>query len=562
MRRPSEPVSGPRGPRAHGIVGVLAALALCADLGLAHLHAQQPKFFPDDPLLQEPDSQDASDVKAWDIPLGYDLAVNLFSTPGTVRDIRALDVNTVDEVPDSSWFTNRIGSVPISIEALQRGPVRSPGPAPGRLTVVRAKSSGVTPGFVLRDSAGVVWFVQFNAPTNPEGASAASMIANRLFWALGYFQAENHIATIRVDELDIDPRARVETPSGRERPLAMDDLKVILGHADRAPDFTYRMLASRAIPGRILGGFKYHGTRPDDPNDVIPHEHRRVLRALKVFGAWTNLVDMKAGNTLDSLVTEDGRSFVRHYLQDVGSTFGVGALGPREWDEGYEYIFEGAPLMKRLFSLGLYIRPWQTVPYEEFRATGRFEGDRFVPEDWRPRVPTTALKNVRADDAFWAARRVMAFTDEMIAAVVKVGQISDPAAEAQLAEVLMKRRDKIGRAYYTAINPLVDFALAGGRLTFVNEALRSGVVPGPAPAYDAEWYRFDNGANTATPLATTSSTGDGSVPAPPALAGAGPYVRVDVRAVRHPIAPWTVPVRVYFRRHGDAWTLVGLERQP
>ena len=59
----------------------------------------------------------------------------------------------------------------------------------------------------------------------------------------------------------------------------------------------------------------------------MPHEHRRELRALKVFGAWTNLVDMKAGNTLDTLVTENGQRVVRHYLQDVGSTFGTGAIG-------------------------------------------------------------------------------------------------------------------------------------------------------------------------------------------------------------------------------------------
>ncbi len=50
----------------------------------------------------------------------------------------------------------------------------------------------------------------------------------------------------------------------------------------------------------------------------MPHEHRRELRALQVFGAWTNLVDMKAGNTLDTVITENGRAHVRHYLQDVG----------------------------------------------------------------------------------------------------------------------------------------------------------------------------------------------------------------------------------------------------
>ena len=45
-----------------------------------------------------------------------------------------------------------------------------------------------------------------------------------------------------------------------------------------------------------------------------------------MFGAWTNLVDIKAGNTLDTVITENGRGIVRHYLQDVGSTFCTGAL--------------------------------------------------------------------------------------------------------------------------------------------------------------------------------------------------------------------------------------------
>jgi hypothetical protein len=46
------------------------------------------------------------------------------------------------------------------------------------------------------------------------------------------------------------------------------------------------------------------------PSSVV--EHRRELRAWKVFGAWTNLVDMKAGSTFDTPVEVDGRSVVRH----------------------------------------------------------------------------------------------------------------------------------------------------------------------------------------------------------------------------------------------------------
>ena len=89
----------------------------------------------------------------------------------------------------------------------------------------------------------------------------------------------------------------------------------------------------------------------------MPHEHRRELRALRVFGAWTNLTDMKAGNTLDTLVAEGGRSVVRHYLQDVGSTFGVGANGPHDWNEGYEYIYDGARHEASFFTFGFGAEP-------------------------------------------------------------------------------------------------------------------------------------------------------------------------------------------------------------
>ena len=180
-----------------------------------------------------------------------------------------------------------------------------------------------------------------------KAATGAAVVASRIFWTLGYFQAEYYISELRPDQLTVDPKATYTPPSGRERPMKLSDVLPVLDRVARNPNGSYRVLASRLLPGRILGGFKYYGTRPDDPNDVIPHEHRRELRALKVFGAWTNLVDLKALNTIDTLITENGQARVRHYLQDVGSTFGMGAIGPRAWWEGYEYLFEQDKTLKR-----------------------------------------------------------------------------------------------------------------------------------------------------------------------------------------------------------------------
>ena len=72
----------------------------------------------------------------------------------------------------------------------------------------------------------------------------------------------------------------------------------------------------------------------------MPHENRRELRALRVFGAWTSLTDIKEANTLDTVITENGKTIVKHYLQDVGSTFGM-CNDFHEWDLGWEYFYKG-----------------------------------------------------------------------------------------------------------------------------------------------------------------------------------------------------------------------------
>jgi hypothetical protein len=537
---------------------VLAALGMCAGVASTKgLH-----FYPDDPIAREPESQDASKAQPYFMVSLYEMTNNLFVTSGyKPSGTRAQNINTVDEVPDSNWFTNRIGTTPVTVEEITRGTNRGAPPDPSRWILTREKTAGSHPGFTARDAKGETWFLEFDPPYFAEGATGAVAVATKIFWAFGYNQVETYLTTFDPKQVEFDPKATIRRPSGARTRFTHDDMNAILERVARKPDGTYRVIAGRLLPGKILGGFQYDGTRPDDPNDVVPHEHRRELRALRVFGAWTNLTDLKASNTLDALATENGRTVVKHYLQDVGSTFGM-CNDLHEWDLSWEHFIQGDTTRKRLFSFGFALSPWQTVDYVERPSLGKFEGDRFDPRQWRPQTPTTAYLELRDDDAFWAARRVAAFTDEMIRAAVHTGEYSDPAAEKDLADILIKRRDKVTSIYLTAVNPIVAPRLdANSRLTFENAAVAAGVASGPA-TYHASWFRFDNATGDSQALSETQSATT-TIEAPGGLPTAsGSFVRVDISVDSQAHPTWREPIRTYFRRGGEGWTLVGLERMP
>jgi hypothetical protein len=153
----------------------------------------------------------------------------------------------------------------------------------------------------------------------------------------------------------------------------------------------------------------------------------------------------------------------------------------------------------------------------------------------------------------------MAFSDELIRAMVATGEYRDPAAARYLADGLMKRRDAIGRAYLPAVNPIVDPALDGsGRLTFKNAAVDS-IDAAPPKGYRALWSTFDNATGATTAIGTTESSGTSMTA--PRLPDVG-FVKVDILATGSPVKAWETPISVYFRRQSGGWFLVGLERLP
>ncbi len=257
-------------------LALVTALAVASPSGL--LEAQRArtgtKFFADDPLMKVADTQDAAKVQPRELSLTYDASINLFGRPG-LKDVgRAESVNTIDEVPDSAWFTNRTALV---ADEIRRGVTDDTGPAPGDWTVSR-KSNGVSPGFTITDQRGRRYFIKFDPPGLPELGTGTEAVVTRLFHALGYYVPQLNIGTLRRENLVIGADATVRLPNGGRRRMHHSDIDEQLSRAERNPDGSYRVSFANALEGKPLEGFKYEGTRSDDPNDVVPHENRRELR--------------------------------------------------------------------------------------------------------------------------------------------------------------------------------------------------------------------------------------------------------------------------------------------
>jgi hypothetical protein len=521
------------------------------------------RFAPDDPLMVDEDMiADASKVAGQELSQSYDFLENTFALKGDRRDIRAVNVNTLDEVPDSSWFTNRIAYRTLTDDQLLRGPNSLERLAADAWTIVAGKNTGLQPGFravITGAPERQLYQIEFDPPGYPQLATGAEMIGTLLYHALGYHVVENYIIELDPDRLTIAPEATYRDRDGRKQPFTRDTLQRVLWRAARNPDGTYRALASRFAPGKPVGQFRYYGTRPDDPNDIYPHEHRRELRGARVFAAWVNHDDSRANNTLDMLEGDGGTAAVRHYMFDFGSIMGSGTTGPDNARSGRGHLLDGPTAWRILRTFGLWAPAWarrHLGPYHP--SVGPFTAEGFDPEDWKAEYPNTAFLNMRPDDAFWGARRVAAFTDEQLKLLVEQGRYSDPEAETQVTQALIGRRDRIARTWLTKVTPLVSPSLTDGRLRFANAAVDAGAAT-PPTQYVVHWQRFDNDTGEHTRVSAPVNSATPEAPFPAELATEA-YVAARVHAVHPEYRHWSTPVAFYFRREGERWTPVGLFR--
>lgn len=570
-----------------GLLGISFAAAACG--------ASVPRFPLQGPIWVDPDTAPLSaKPEKYFSGLAADGADQIVF--GNLVDVFAVrvkgeawNVNALDEVPNSSWFTNRIGVHPMSPAEAARGacgetPPLDPGRGPWM--IVSGKPDGANPGFMIKAPDGWKYLLKFDGPRQPERATMADVVGAKIFHAAGYNVPCNEVVYFDDAVLQIAPGAKKENMYGETAPLERKDVETMLSKVPRRADGRLRASSSRFLPGVPLGPFRYEGTRSDDPNDVIPHQHRRELRGMRLLAAWLNHFDSREQNTLDVWVETNGRGFLRHNLVDWGDCFGSYWSDPiarRMGPSGYFYFDH---VFSDIVTLGLLPRPWfQAELGPEAKTFGYYGSDLFVASKWRPGYDNPAFQGMTHRDALWATRIIARFTDAHVRAIAESGELESPSAEDYFIRVLQERRDIILGEYLARGSPLDRFLLvrpapgtSAQTLCFEDLALRTGVTDVASTTYRV---RYHGGAKLERELGRASFRPDparphrscidlplGSVRAHD-LAGAGArpddplrYAVVEIANGRAPDTKKSPAVRLYFYDLGPekGHHLVGVDR--
>jgi len=463
---------------------------------------------------------------------------------------RALGTNALDEVPDSTWFTNRIGVRDLTPAEIARGPANDDGPEAHKpWTVHSTKPGGTQLGFVVTDARGVKYLLSFDDPTRPEMETASAMIVNRLLWAAGYYVPDDQIAYVRPNELVLAPDAKIKDHLGHEvGHLDQDEMIRKLALAWHTPDGRIRVFASRYLPGVSVGGTPPSGVRDDDPNDRIPHERRRDRRGQYPILAWLDHIDLVQSNFLDMWTADPAnpaRHYLVHYLVDFGKSLGTMGVTDHYLQEGHAYAFDWADQTRQLFTLGLWPRPWGhywAPPFVGVSPT--FTAEAFDPGAWKPDLPYMPFDEADRFDMFWGAKLMARFTREQIRAAVDAAKLSDPRAAAYLTDTLVARQQATTRYWFARVNPLDRFAVAAHALCFDDLAIVAGLAPSAATRY--ELASFDAAGR---PIGTVAV----------AAAPTGPTCTHDVIMSNDPGGYTIVKVTTQRAEYGGA-TLVHLAR--
>jgi hypothetical protein len=425
-----------------------------------------------DPSKDDPHAQNCAPAE-YVSPFVWDQVDNLlFAKVSRVLAVETTgesrNVNSLDEVPDSSWFTNRKPAPPpADAPGACKAEDMLPGPdqvEPGTWVIDHGKDNGSTPGFRVDIPGKGKYMLKADEEKQPERASAASVIGAAIYHAIGYNTSCEQIVAVKKEQLKLTPGLKVVENSGLTHPFDEAALDEVLKKTTQLPGGAVRLQASKWLPGYALGPIRYIGTREDDPNDVINHADRRELRGGRLLAAWLDHWDAREQNSMDVWLAADKKhkksspGYVKHYILDTSDTLGEEvSLDDMSRRLGHTYEFDATDILGAVVTLGADEEPWDRahhVPGK--RKFGYFSDADFDPVRWRPFYPNPAFERATERDNAWMARKIAQFSPDDVRAFVELGKWSNPADADYVYKILIARQRRILRRYLTRISPVGD----------------------------------------------------------------------------------------------------------
>jgi hypothetical protein len=423
----------------------------------------------------------------------------------------AIDVNSLDEVPDSSWFENRAGVRTLTAEEKAGGPcvgqaLLPPEAPPGSWKIDQGKSDGVTPGFRINLEKAGKFLLKADRIVTPFRASAAEAVGARLYWAAGFHAPCNFVYAIDPSVVRLEPGLEATSDLGLKVPFDAPALAAVFEQASPVGERRRRMGVSRWLPGRPLGPFTYDGVREDDPHDVVPHEDRRELRGARLMAAWIGHYDAREQNTMSTWMSSKPENpaapgWVKHWYLDFGDSLGTRTkIDDLSRRYGRSYLFDPGDILVDFVTFGALVRPWETATSPN-RTFPYFNVQGFVPEDWKPGYPNPAFSRMTEHDGAWMARVIARIDDETVTAAVRSAELPELDAS-YLVRTLLGRRDAIVRRYLSRLSPLGNVEVAGDAVCALDLASRSRLFPASRFRHTALFAEGEGTPNVPIAVAT------------------------------------------------------------
>lgn len=427
----------------------LAAAALATLIGCG---AYRPPRFADAPVTTS-----ARDREPVAVPEAHDPSEISRLTESLVRrpvqsalDPRrapsAGDVNALDDVVESTWMR------PV-------GDPRAPAGAPAGPPVPPLTLREVTGPDRMRvvDARGLGYELLLDYPRHPALRTGAAAVASRLVRAVGYLTPEVHVIDI--------PEALGDAVLPRRACL------------EREPNVR-RAAAIRGPYGVDLGPPHPSEVREDDPNDRVPHAHRRSLRALRVVAAWLYLVDVGPSLTRDVYVGAPGAGHVVHLIVGLEDALGV------------EQTLSEARLLRdpigrparNLVTLGLG-DPYSKRRKSPWAGLGSLSTD-VDPEDANNPWPYDPVLRMTDADGYWMAKRIQGLSRQVLEDAVAAAKLDDARTSEHFVYSLDVRRRKVFAHYAARVTPLEVHAFERRRLTLRDVAVTWGFWGGEGYVVD------------------------------------------------------------------------------